>query len=82
MRRTLTVRLIPTTRTDLLCLVCGRFRTEAAVLVGEQIDRDFAEVGIHRRCIPKRAATSKASAASRRPSGEASDSGKTQGGEA
>lgn len=48
MRKTLTVRLEKTTRTDLLCIICGCFRTDAAIVGSE-----FA--GVHRRCIARRA---------------------------
>jgi hypothetical protein len=59
MRKTLTIRLLSTRRTDLPCIVCGRFRTDAAVMVGGQLDQDMAEAGIHKACMPgpkKRAA--------------------------
>ena len=56
-RTTLTVRLRDTTRTDLVCIACGGFRTELAVVVpGDRNDLLVAEgadpsAGIHKRCL-------------------------------
>ena len=51
MRKTLTVRLAKTTRSDLVCLVCGGFRTELAVLFGMCAFVEDAVVGIHKGCL-------------------------------
>ena len=53
MRKTLTIRLIPSSRTDVPCLVCGRFRTQAVVVLPGGSEAD-AQVGMHRGCLPKR----------------------------
>lgn len=45
--KTLKVRLEKTTRTDLICIGCGGFRTEFAVVT----KGDFVAVGVHRACI-------------------------------
>lgn len=52
MRRTLTVSLAPTKRTDLICVSCGMFRTELAILFRGAEDGDAgAWAGVHRRCV-------------------------------
>lgn len=53
MSKTLTVRLIPSARTDLPCLVCGGFRTHLAIVVTGGAPED-AHVGLHRECAPGR----------------------------
>jgi hypothetical protein len=50
MRKTLTVRLVPTPRTDLPCIACGGFRTDAAVVLQGSSEAE-AEAGIHRGCL-------------------------------
>lgn len=52
MRRTLTVSLAPTKRTDLICVSCGMFRTELAILFRGAEDGDAgAWAGVHRHCV-------------------------------
>lgn len=46
--RTIRVRLVPVTRTDLMCLVCGMFRTELGVAHGGEGDM---QIGVHKRCV-------------------------------
>jgi hypothetical protein len=51
MKKTMRVRLAPTRRTDLVCMACGRFRTEFAVVpVGGDMTRETVDshVGVHR----------------------------------
>ena len=50
-RKTLTVRLTPTARTDLLCILCGHFRAELEIApaAGEE-----PHAGVHARCARKR----------------------------
>ena len=48
------VQLVPTRRTDLVCMSCGRFRTELAVVpVGGDASRETLDshVGVHRACL-------------------------------
>jgi hypothetical protein len=66
--KSLTVRLEPTTRTDLLCVSCGRFLKREArrrdtgfvILTRAELDPGF---GVHRACV----ADLKAARASRKP---------------
>lgn len=51
MRKTLTVRLAATTRTDLVCISCGGFRCEYAVGLATDLVAN-ASAGIHKRCVP------------------------------
>ena len=60
MRKTLTVRLIPSARTDVPCLACGGFRTDA-VIVLPGIPEEDAQTGIHRQCIAPKARKEKRS---------------------
>jgi len=49
----LRIRIAPTRRTDLCCIVCNRFRTEYAIIpVGGDASRESvdAQFGIHRAC--------------------------------
>jgi len=51
--KTIRIALVPTTRTDLLCVGCGFFlmRTKGFALIGPgQTDKD-AQAGVHRACI-------------------------------
>ena len=52
--RNVKVRLERVTRTDLLCLVCGSFRTEWGVGAGSDGSDGEHEMqaGVHTRCIP------------------------------
>lgn len=54
MRKTLTVRLIQSKRTDLPCIACGGFRTDAAVVLPGMPEED-AQTGIHKQCLAPRA---------------------------
>lgn len=45
----LRVRLALTTETHLVCIACGRFRTELAIVVSAGNQESHA--GIHRKCI-------------------------------
>ncbi len=52
--KTARVQLAPTRRTDLVCMSCGRFRTEFAVVpVGGDATREATDshVGVHRACL-------------------------------
>lgn len=63
--KTLKVRLEKTTRTDLVCIGCGGFRTEYAIVSGVVEGESVA--GVHRDCIADvhvRRAASTATAAS------------------
>lgn len=41
-----------TTRTDLVCIACGKFHTEFAILHARSLGGDDAsEAGLHRACI-------------------------------
>jgi hypothetical protein len=44
----LKVQLVRTTRTDVMCIACGMFRSEFEVCNGGE-----AEVGVHRKCIDR-----------------------------
>lgn len=44
------VALLRTKRTDLVCIACGRFRTELAIAVGDAGD-EKSEAGVHRACV-------------------------------
>jgi hypothetical protein len=46
------VALLRTKRTDLVCIACGRFRTELAIAVGDAGD-DKSEAGLHRACVER-----------------------------
>jgi hypothetical protein len=49
----LRIRIAPTRRTDLACIVCGCFRTELAIIpLGGDASRESADsqAGIHRAC--------------------------------
>ena len=46
--QTIRVRLVPTERSDLVCLACGMFRTQYAVLSQAS---GGAQVGCHAGCI-------------------------------
>lgn len=48
MRQFLRVTLVRTKRTDLMCIRCGGFRTEFAVVAPGETDQT-AHVGVHRR---------------------------------
>lgn len=59
--KTLRVRTVPTQRTDLLCIACGRFtmtptsarkRHHAIVVDGETSD-EHASAGVHHDCIDR-----------------------------
>lgn len=50
MRKTLRVRLVPTQRTDLLCIGCGQFRTQLAIVLGDESE-EHAQAGIHKACV-------------------------------
>ena len=50
-RKTLTVRLAPTTRTDLLCILCGHFRAELEIAPTTGKD---PWAGVHARCARPR----------------------------
>lgn len=56
-RRNIKIQLVATDRTDLVCVLCGRFQTEFAVVLPGG-SGDEAHTGVHKRCIGKRAATS------------------------
>lgn len=43
------LQLAPTDRTDLVCVSCGHFRTDLAIVRPGGSDRD-AEAGLHSRC--------------------------------
>jgi hypothetical protein len=47
-RQFLRVALVKTSRTDLPCIACGRFRTEFAIVAPGKGD-ESAHVGVHRR---------------------------------
>lgn len=52
--KTARVQLAPTRRTDLVCMSCGRFRTEFAVVpIGGDTTREAndSHVGVHRACL-------------------------------
>lgn len=52
--KTARVQLVPTRRTDLVCMSCGSFRTELAVVpVGGDTTRETTDshVGVHRACL-------------------------------
>jgi hypothetical protein len=44
----LRVRLEPTSRTDLMCLSCGGFRTQLLVVPGPGLE---PQVGVHKACL-------------------------------
>jgi predicted Fe-S protein YdhL (DUF1289 family) len=54
--KTARIQLVLTRRTDLVCIGCGRFRTEFAVV---PIDGDTSRealdsnVGVHRKCLDR-----------------------------
>jgi hypothetical protein len=49
--KTMTLCVAPTSRTDLLCVVCGGFRTELAIVAAAGgVDGD-AHAGVHRKCL-------------------------------
>jgi hypothetical protein len=66
--KTLKVRLEKTSRTDLVCIACGQFRTEFAIMTAES----SSEAGVHRECIGRVHVRRAAS-----PEGEASTEGET-----
>jgi hypothetical protein len=49
-RRTLRVQLVETKRTDLVCIGCGQFRTQFAIVVTGESD-EHAQAGVHKVCI-------------------------------
>jgi hypothetical protein len=54
--KTARVQLVPTRRTDLVCMSCGRFRTEFAVVpIGGDTTRETIDshVGVHRACVDR-----------------------------
>lgn len=56
MRKTLTVALALTERTDLMCIACGGFRAELAIkspeaVFGMKANPVDAHAGIHKKCI-------------------------------
>jgi len=48
--RNVTFRLEPTTRTDLVCVACGGFRTEYAVALA---DGGESQAGAHAGCVER-----------------------------
>jgi len=47
----LRVQIVKTTRTDLLCIRCGDFGSQFAI-VAPGVDQKEAQAGVHRKCIP------------------------------
>jgi len=50
MANTLRVQVVRTKRTDLLCVHCGHFGSELAIVAPDVAESD-AQAGVHRRCI-------------------------------
>jgi hypothetical protein len=57
MKKRLRIEVVPTKRTDLTCIYCGRFRAEFAIVgvlpEGEPpfpITENSAQAGLHRKC--------------------------------
>lgn len=50
-RKCIKVSLERVTRTDLICVACGRFRTEWALVPGGQMAEFEAVAGVHTGCI-------------------------------
>jgi len=46
----LRVRVEPTTLTHLVCVLCGRFRTELAIVTPSDVDDREPQAGVHRAC--------------------------------
>lgn len=49
-RRTLRVRIEPTTLTHLVCIRCGGFRTELAIVTPSDHDDREPQAGVHKAC--------------------------------
>jgi len=50
-RRNVKVALERVTRTDLICVSCGDFRTEWAIVPGKIGGVEDAVAGVHTRCV-------------------------------
>lgn len=48
--KSIRIKLEKTTRTDLMCVACGQFRTEFACVPNS--GTEDAQSGVHRKCIP------------------------------
>jgi len=44
------IQVVSTERSDLVCIACGQFRTNFAVVVEGESD-EHAHVGVHKRCV-------------------------------
>lgn len=53
MERNIKIHIVSCERTDLMCICCGNFRTDFAVLPGANVGI-LADpvVGVHKKCIP------------------------------
>ena len=47
----LRIMVVPTKRTDLLCMRCGRFGSQLAVVFPDRLDDQQAEAGVHKGCV-------------------------------
>jgi len=50
-RKNVKVALERVTRTDLMCVSCGNFRTEWAIIPGTKDSVEDAVAGVHTKCI-------------------------------
>jgi hypothetical protein len=67
--KTIRVGVAPTTRTDLLCILCGCFRCDMAIVSPVVSFTVEAHAGVHRRCWlrPKRRRTPTPASATKPP---------------